>query len=103
MPCSIVADHGIETPSAFEPDTLSSKDTVDVQWPAEPDRGTPRGRRQNPSHFIALARIQGVILKGELLEVRNVDGRLHIARKEHTWTPVEAMTHYRPGDEFIDD
>ena len=31
-----------------------------------------------------------VILKGEVLEVRNVDGRLHIARKEHhhdEWDP----------------
>jgi hypothetical protein len=39
-----------------------------------------RGQRQNSSHVNALVRTQ-VILRGEVLEVRNVDGALHITRK----------------------
>ena len=31
----------VPDPSAFEPDTLPSKDTADVQWPAEPDLKAP--------------------------------------------------------------
>jgi hypothetical protein len=38
-----------------------------------------------------------VILRGEVLEVRNVDGRLHVARKVPVHDP------YGRGDEFIDD
>jgi hypothetical protein len=56
-----------------------------------------------------------VILKGQVLEVRNVDGRLHVARKERhfdEWDPyVPPYDPYGPGeeisadasDEFIDD
>jgi hypothetical protein len=53
-----------------------------------------------------------VILKGEVLEVRNVDGVLHIARKlryHDEWDPaVEPYDPYGPGtmaavDGFIDD
>jgi len=44
-----------------------------------------------------------MILKNEVLEVRNVDGRLHIARKEwkpDEWVPpVEACDPYGSGDE----
>jgi peptidoglycan/xylan/chitin deacetylase (PgdA/CDA1 family) len=38
------ADHGtlpVPDPSAFEPDTLPSEDTADVQWAAEPDLKVP--------------------------------------------------------------
>jgi len=48
-----------------------------------------------------------VILRGEVLEVRNVDGRLHIARNvgyHDEWDPkVEPYDPYGSGDEFIDD
>jgi hypothetical protein len=48
-----------------------------------------------------------VILKGEVLEVRNVNSILHIARKlryHDEWDPkVEAYDTYGPGDEFFDD
>ena len=46
-----------------------------------------------------------VILKGEVLEIRNVDGRLHIARKaRHPNEPsVEPYDPYGPGDESVDD
>jgi hypothetical protein len=48
-----------------------------------------------------------VILKNEVLEIRNVDNSLHIARKAKRpdqWDPlVEAYDPYGPGDEFIDD
>jgi peptidoglycan/xylan/chitin deacetylase (PgdA/CDA1 family) len=35
----------IPDPSAFEPDTLPSEDTADVQWPAEPDLKAPTTTR----------------------------------------------------------
>jgi hypothetical protein len=48
-----------------------------------------------------------VILKGEVLEIRNVGGSLRIARKVHEpdeWDPkAERYDPYGPGDEFIDD
>ena len=48
-----------------------------------------------------------VILKGEVLEVRNVDGRLHIACKPHhpdEWEPrFVPYDPYGRSDEFIDD
>jgi len=48
-----------------------------------------------------------VILKDEVLEVRNVDGRPHIARKPrhfHEWDPaVEPYDPDWPGDQFIHD
>ena len=47
-----------------------------------------------------------VILKDELLEIRNVDGSLHIARKvKHPdeLNPPKVYDPYRPGDEFTDD
>ena len=56
-----------------------------------------------------------VILKGEVLEVRNVDGRLYVARKQrfpNDWDPpIELYDPYGPGegvtrdvsDEAIDD
>jgi hypothetical protein len=48
-----------------------------------------------------------VILKGEVLAVRNVDRVLHIARKARyhdEWDPaVEPYNPYGPGDEFTDD
>jgi hypothetical protein len=48
-----------------------------------------------------------VILRNEVLEIRNVDGVLHIARKlryHDEWDPaVEPYDPYGPGDEFIDD
>jgi hypothetical protein len=42
------ADHNtlpIPDPSAFEPDALPSEDTVDVEWPVEPDLKTPTTTR----------------------------------------------------------
>jgi len=42
------ADHStlpVPDPSAFEPDTLLSEDTADVQWPAEPDLKAPTTTR----------------------------------------------------------
>jgi hypothetical protein len=48
-----------------------------------------------------------VILRGEMLEIRNVDGVLHIARKRRyhdEWDPpVPVYDRCWPGDEFIDD
>jgi hypothetical protein len=48
-----------------------------------------------------------VILKGEVLEIRNVDGRLHIARKvkfHDEWDPaVEPYDPYGPGQPIKDD
>jgi hypothetical protein len=48
-----------------------------------------------------------VILPGEVLEARNVDGRLHIThKKRHSDEgdpPVAPYDPYRPGDEFIGD
>jgi hypothetical protein len=48
-----------------------------------------------------------VILHSEVLEIRNVEGRLHIARKARhhdEWDPpVEGHDSFGPGDEFIDD
>jgi hypothetical protein len=35
----------IPDPSAFEPDTLPSEDTADIQWPAEPDLKPPAKTR----------------------------------------------------------
>ena len=35
----------IPDPSAFEPDTLPSEDTADIQWPAEPDIKAPIATR----------------------------------------------------------
>jgi hypothetical protein len=55
-----------------------------------------RGRRQNPSHIIALGDPK-VILKGEVLEVRNVDGSIQIGRKtkkHDDWNP--AIPDYDP-------
>jgi hypothetical protein len=47
------------------------------------------------------------ILRGEVLEARDVDGPLHIAHKARhpdEWDlPVEAYDPYGPGDEFIAD
>jgi hypothetical protein len=46
-----------------------------------------------------------VILKGEVLEVRNVDGRLHVARKERRpddWDPpIEPYDPYEPGEPAV--
>ena len=39
----------VPDPSAFEPDTLPSEDTADVQWPAEPDLKAPTVSRHAPS------------------------------------------------------
>jgi hypothetical protein len=42
------ADHStlpVPDPSAFEPDTLPSEATADVQWPAEPDLKSPTTTR----------------------------------------------------------
>ena len=48
-----------------------------------------------------------VILKGEVLEVRNVDGRLHIARKERRhdeWDPpIEPYDPYGPDNGIVED
>jgi len=48
-----------------------------------------------------------VLGKNEVLEVRNVDGRLHVARKERRpdeWDPpYEPSDPYGPGDVVIDD
>jgi hypothetical protein len=48
-----------------------------------------------------------VILKGEVLEIRNVGGVLHVARKSRfhdEWDPkVEPYDPYGSGDQFIDD
>jgi hypothetical protein len=48
-----------------------------------------------------------VIFRGEVLEIRNVEGVLHIARKvryDDEWDPkVEPYDPYGPGDEFVDD
>jgi hypothetical protein len=48
-----------------------------------------------------------LILRSEVLEVRNVDGRLHVARKERhpdeSDPPVPVCDRCWPGDEFIDD
>ena len=48
-----------------------------------------------------------VILKSEVLEVRNVDCRLHVARKERRpdeWDPpIEPYDCYGPGEGVIDD
>jgi hypothetical protein len=46
------ADHStlpVPDPSAFEPDTLRSEDTADVQWPAEPDLKAPTTTRHERS------------------------------------------------------
>ena len=39
----------VPDPSAFEPDTLPSEDTADVQWPAEPDLKASTVSRHAPS------------------------------------------------------
>jgi peptidoglycan-N-acetylglucosamine deacetylase len=39
----------VPDPSAFEPDTLASEDTADVQWPAEPDLKAPTVSRHAQS------------------------------------------------------
>ena len=48
-----------------------------------------------------------VILKGQVLEVRNVDGRLDVARKEHhhdEWDPpIAPYDPYGPGQPVTDD
>jgi hypothetical protein len=48
-----------------------------------------------------------VILRGEVLEICNVDGRLHIARKgrhsDESDPPVGAYDPYGPAMSFIDD
>jgi hypothetical protein len=48
-----------------------------------------------------------VILRDQVLEVRSVDNRLHVARKERRhdeWDPpIPVYDPYGPGDEFIDD
>ena len=48
-----------------------------------------------------------VFFRDQVLEVRNVEGRIHIARKERRhdeWDPPIPVYHpYGPGDEFIDD
>jgi hypothetical protein len=48
-----------------------------------------------------------VILKGEVIEIRNVDGSLHIARKakyHDEWDPpVPEYDPYGPGQPVIDD
>jgi hypothetical protein len=47
-----------------------------------------------------------VILKGQVLEIRNVEGRLHVARKERRpaeWDPpIAPFDPYGPGEEVID-
>jgi hypothetical protein len=35
----------VPDPSAFEPDTLPSENTADIQWPAEPDLKPPATNR----------------------------------------------------------
>jgi hypothetical protein len=48
-----------------------------------------------------------VILKGQVLEVRNVDGRLYVARKAKKpdeWdAPIAAYDPYRPGQPVTGD
>ena len=48
-----------------------------------------------------------MLSKGEVLEIRNADGSLHLARKTahpDDWhPPVEVYDPYGPGDELIDD
>jgi hypothetical protein len=47
------------------------------------------------------------VILGEVLEVRNVDCCLQVARKERhsdDWDPpVQVYGRYWPGDEFVDD
>jgi len=47
-----------------------------------------------------------VLLRDEVLEVRNVDGRLHVARKARyhdEWDPpVEPYDCYGPGNEIVE-
>ena len=48
-----------------------------------------------------------VFLRDQVLEVRNVEGRIHVARKPRRhdeWDPpIPPYDPYGPGDEFIDD
>ena len=48
-----------------------------------------------------------VFLREQVLEVRNVEGRIHVARKPRRhdeWDPpIPPYDPYGPGDEFIDD
>ena len=48
-----------------------------------------------------------VILKGQVLEVRNIDDRPHVARRERRpdeWdVPIEPYDCYGPGEGVIDD
>jgi hypothetical protein len=57
------ADHStlpVPDPSTFEPDTLRSEDTADVQWPAEPDLKAPtttrHARSEKSTRHVAMAR-----------------------------------------------
>jgi peptidoglycan/xylan/chitin deacetylase (PgdA/CDA1 family) len=54
----------VPDPSAFEPDTLPSEDTADVQWPAEPDLKSPtvsrHARSEKSRRHIATASGRGV-------------------------------------------
>ena len=48
-----------------------------------------------------------VFFRDQVLEVRNVEGRIHVARKPRRhdeWDPpIPVYDPYGPGDEFIDD
>jgi hypothetical protein len=88
--------------------------------PAMPPKADIRRRAANKNR-LGVRKSSGswdgekVILRDQVLEVRNVDGRLHVARKErrpHEWDPpIEPDDPYGPGksvtghdgEEAIDD
>ncbi len=63
--------------------------------------GRAAARRQDARHIKQLGPGRGVLPGEQVLEVRNVDGRLHVARKERRhdqWDlPVERYDPYTPG------
>ena len=65
----------------------------------------PAGR-QNTCH-ISLLGWEKVFLRDQVLEVRNVEGRIHLARKPRhhdEWDPpIAPYDPYGPDDKFIED
>ena len=68
-----VADNStlpVPDPSTFEPDTLPSEDTADVEWPVEPDLKTPiptrHARSEKSTRHMARGRARSLYLSAHL-------------------------------------
>jgi peptidoglycan-N-acetylglucosamine deacetylase len=82
----------VPDPSAFEPDTLPSEKTADVQWPAEPDLKAPTANRHARSEKWR-RRIARSMLRGAKEERRAE--RTHARRRAHSRIHVaEAIVLY---------